>query len=158
MIKLTERQIADYFLRSYTVVDGLWFIYVEKRFGFNSALEVDEDVWRVLPKIQARMIRSMTGLDKGIQDLCEAITARLALEEFEFKIEYETTGFKIIISECPWHNLMIKSGRAHLSGRVGNLICQIENSVWAEEFGVNAFRRDEQICLGSEKCILKFGK
>jgi len=158
MIKLTERQIADYFLRSYTAVDGLWFIYVEKRFGFNSALEVDEDVWRVLPKIQARMIKSMTGLDKGIQDLCEAITARLALEEFEFKIEYETTGFKIIISECPWHNLMIKSGRAHLSGRVGNLICQIENSVWADEFGIHAFCRDEQICLGSQKCILKFGK
>ena len=100
----------------------------------------------------------MARLNNGIKDLGEAITARLSLEEFEFKIEYEPSGFKIIINECPWHDLMIKSGRDHLSGKVGNLICQIENSVWADEFGIHAFWRDEQICLGSEKCILKFGK
>lgn len=156
MIKLTERQVADYFQRSYTAVDGLWFIKVEEHFGFNSALEVDEDVWKVLPKIQARMIKSITGLDNGIQDLCEAITTRLALENFGFEIECEPESFRIIVTECPWHELMIKSGRDHLSGRVGNLICQVENSVWAEEFEVHGFWRDEQICLGSKRCVLRF--
>ena len=156
MIKLTEKQVADYFQRSYTAVDGLWFIKVEERFGFNSALEVDEDVWKVLPKIQARMIKTLTGLGNGIQELCEAITTRLALEKFEFQIECEPESFRIIVTECPWHRLMIQSGRDHLSDRVGNLICQVENIVWAEEFGVHGFWRDEQICLGSKKCVLRF--
>jgi hypothetical protein len=55
MLKLTDRQIADYFHRSYTAVDGLWFMKVEAACGFDTALDIDTGVWKVMPKIQARM-------------------------------------------------------------------------------------------------------
>ncbi len=156
MINLTDGQVAEYFRKSYTAVDGLWFMKVESRYGFETALQVDEEVWRVLPKIQARMLISMIGLNKDMEGLCYAIETRLALEGFEFEAEKDENSLKVHISRCPWHDLMVKSGREGISGQVGDLICDLENTVWASEFGDIAFERDSQICKGDERCVLSF--
>ena len=156
MINLTDWQIAEYFRRSYTAVDGLWFMKIEEIYGFDAALQLDEAVWRVLPKIQARAMRSMAHLENGLAGLYEGITTRLALEGFEFKAEKDAEGFSVFVERCPWHELMVKSGREHLSETVSNIICDVENSIWAHEFGVAKFDREYRICKGSERCILRF--
>ncbi len=156
MIDLTDRQVAEYFRRSYTAVDGLWFMKVEERYGFDAALQVDEDVWKVLPKIQARTLISMIGLSKDMDGLCHAIETRLVLEGFEFEAEKDANSLKVHIRRCPWHDIMVKSGREAFSERVGDLICGLENTVWASEFGDIAFKRDSQICKGDERCVLSF--
>jgi hypothetical protein len=156
MERMTDRQIAEYFRRSYTAVDGLWFMKVEGQYGFEAALRMDEEVWKVLPKIQARMLMSMIGLNKGMEGLCRAVETRLDLEGFEFEAEKDANSLKIHINRCPWHDLMVKSGRESLSGRVGDLICGLENAVWASEFGDIAFERSDRICKGDERCVLSF--
>jgi hypothetical protein len=156
MKDLTDKQIAAYFHRSYTAVDGLWFMKVEEKCGFDTALEIDDQVWKILPKIQARMIKSMLHLDEGIEGLGEAVNTRLVLEGFDFDTEIDENGLKIFIKLCPWHELIVKSGREHLSKKVNDLICREENSVWAKEFGDIFFELDEQICKGSERCVLRF--
>jgi hypothetical protein len=153
---LTDKQIGEYFRRSYTAADGLWFVKVEEKYGFDAALEIDDRVWKVLPKIQARMLKSMLHLDNGLEGLFEGVTARLSLEGFEFKAEKDNDCLNVSIKRCPWHELMIKSGREHLSKKVSSLICREENSAWASEFGDIRFDLDEQICNGSERCILRF--
>lgn len=158
MIKLTANQIKEYFHRSYNTVDGLWFMKVEERYGFDTALAVDNEVWKVFPKIQARLLKSMGGLDKGPRALFECITTKLGLEGFEFEaVEPNERGFDIVITGCPWHNLMLKSGREKFSGKVGTLICNTEYSGWASEFGDDIkFELGEQICEGSPTCVLRF--
>lgn len=156
MINLTDKQVAEYFRRSYTAVDGLWFMKVEEKYGFDAALQLDEAVWRVLPKIQARAMKSMASLENGLDGLYEGITTRLVLEGFEFKAEKDSEGFRVLIERCPWHDLMVKSGRENLSATVSNIICDIENSTWANEFGVAKFDREARICNGSQRCILLF--
>jgi len=157
MIELTQKQIAEYFHRSYSAVDGLWFMKIEEKYGFDVALDIDNEVWKVFPKIQARLLKSMGKLGNGIDALFEALTTRLKLEGFAFDTEKKENGFRIIIDECPWHNLMIKSKREALSGKVGTLICNTENRAWAAEFGENIkFELKDQICTGSKYCILKF--
>jgi hypothetical protein len=158
MKQINDKQMAEYFRRSYTATDGLWFMKVEEMHGFDIALEIDHQVWKVLPKIQARMLKSMLNLDNGLKGLCEGISTRLALEGFEFRGENEVDGFRIFIKKCPWHELMIKSGREHLSEKVSDLICSTENSVWAMEFGDIIFELEAQICKGSTGCILRFGR
>lgn len=155
-MELSESQIADYFRRSYTAADGLWFLKVEEKYGFQTALQMDEEVWKVLPKIQARMIKDMVGLESGIDDLFRSVAVRLRLEGFSFKGEREDGSFSIFVSRCPWHDLMKSSGREHLSGQVGEIICQVENSAWAKEFGDIVFQRTSQICRGDEMCLLRF--
>ena len=54
MLNLTPEQTADYLHKSYAAVDGLWFMKVEEAEGFDKALDIDEKVWQVMPKIQAK--------------------------------------------------------------------------------------------------------
>jgi predicted ArsR family transcriptional regulator len=155
-MELSDSEVADYFRRSYTAADGLWFLKVEERYGFENALQIDEEVWKVLPKIQARMIKDMADLESGIDGLFRGIATRLQLEGFSFQAERGEGMFSIIVSRCPWHDLMINSGREQLSGRVGELICQAENSTWARVFGEIGFQRSSCICRGDAVCRLLF--
>jgi len=168
MTGLTDEQKAEYFRRSYTAVDGLWFMKVEEKLGFAAALRLDEAVWKVLPKIQARTMKSMMHLEGGLPGLQQALSARLAMEGFDYEMENREDGFAVIVKRCPWHDLMIKSGRGKLSEQVSDLICRVENSVWASEFsggkgeaGVGegreiGFEREERICQGEGRCVLRF--
>lgn len=156
---MSDRQIIEYWHRSYRTVDGLWFVKVEDRYGFDTALDIDNEVWTVFPKIQARMMREMGGLEKGMRGLYEAVVTKLNLEGFAFEAEEiaEGSGFEIRISDCPWHSIMIQSGRKELSGKVGTLICNTEYSVWASEFGADIrFELGDQLCEGDKTCIIRF--
>ena len=159
MIEMDPTQIAEYFKRSYTAVDGLWFMKLEERYGFATALELDNEVWKVFPKLQARFLKAAGNLGDGLDALRECLSTKLKLEDFEFNVEMSdgSRGFEIAISDCPWHNKMLKSGREQLSGRVGSLICNTEYSVWTPEFGDNIdFELKEQICEGAPRCVLHF--
>jgi hypothetical protein len=154
--KLTDEQIAQYFHRSYTAADGLWFMKVEERRGFDEALEIDNEVWKVMPKIQARTLKSMLGAGIGADALMECFSAKLSIEGFQFQAEKEGDGLRICISRCPWHYLMVKSGRGHISDKVSSLICSTENSVWASEFGGMRSEIESRICKGDQECVFRF--
>ena len=157
MTTLNSQQIAEYFSRSYTSADGLWFMKVEEKYGFDAALEVDDEVWKVLPKIQARLIKKFLDLKEGPDDLLEALKAKLELEGFKFTAEKTANGFQISVMDCPWHNLMIKSGREHLAEKVGKKICSTEYQVWVSELAAKMkFMLRFQKCGKSDYCILEF--
>jgi hypothetical protein len=157
MPELNDKQIADFFRRSYTAVDGLWFMKAEEKYGFDAALDLDDEVWKVFPKVQARMLKDMTRMKSGPEALRECFTAKLAIEGFQFDVENLKDGFRVRISHCPWHDAMVKSGRESLSGKVGARICGTEYSVWAAEFGQRIrFQRKSEICTGAERCVLEF--
>ena len=151
MAELDCQQLIEYFHRCYKAVDGLWFMKVEEKIGFDAALDVDNEVWKVMPKIQARMIKSMLKLNNGSDALFMALTTKLELEGFKFKAEKNENGFRITIMDCPWHNLMIKSGREELSGIVGTTICGTEYQVWVSEFDETMrFKLKSQKCKESK--------
>jgi len=159
MEHLTDQQIIEFFNRSYKASDGLWFMKVEEKYGFNAALEVDKEVWKVMPKIQARMIKAMLRKSEGETALLKGLKTKLTLEGFKFKVEQKENGFQIQISDCPWHNLMVKSGREKYSEKVGTTICNIEYSVWTSEFDENTqFTLRTQKCKGSKHCRLTFNR
>jgi hypothetical protein len=159
MSELDSQQIIKYFHRCYKAVDGLWFMKVEDKIGFDSALAVDNEVWKVMPKIQARMIKSMLNLNDGPDALFKGLTTKLELDGFKFKAEKNENGFRITITDCPWHNLMIKSGREELSGFVGSTICGTEYQVWVSEFdGTMHFKLKSQKCKQAKSCILDFAR
>jgi hypothetical protein len=154
---LSKKDAAEYLHRCYTSVDGLWFVKVEERFGFNTALDIDEEVWKIVPKIQARFLKKKFKKERGLDALLECFSEKLKLDGFKFKTEKTVNKLKIIISSCPWHNIMIKSNRTSLSEKVGSRICNAEYSVWAHEFGDDIkFSLEGKICRGSSSCTLIF--
>jgi hypothetical protein len=84
--RLTHDQIREYLVRSYTAVDGLWFMKVEEQFGFEKALEIDTLVWEVMPKIQARQLKSFLGVDSGLDALRACYSEKLSLDGFDFQM------------------------------------------------------------------------
>ena len=157
MIKLTSEQLAEYWEQSFGKVDGLWFMKVEEKYGFDVALDVDDAVWSVLPKMQARMLKSMGGVGNGMDGLLECVTTLLDMEGFEFDVDRDSDGFEIVFRQCHWHDAMVKSGREQYSERVGTRVCNTQYSVFAAEFGDDIrFELQEQICKGSLSCVLRF--
>ena len=158
MITLSPEQIIEYFHRSYTAVDGLWFMKVEDKYGFDAALEIDEEVWKVMPKIQARKLKKLTGLGEGMKNLYECVTTKLHIEKFRFESEMNSNSeFIIHIKRCPWHDIMVQAGRKNLSQKIGPKICMSEYEGWAAEFGENIdFEITDKICRGNGLCNVRF--
>jgi len=161
MDKLTGQQKTAYFRRSFTAVDGLWFMKLEEKYGFEKALEIDNEVWKVFPKIQARELKTALHLDEGLEALQTCLTADLELKGFTFQAQQNESPreLRIVITDCPWHNGMVKSGRVHLSARVGEVICRTEYFTWAKEFGQNiifSYQPAKSLCAGGKDCILNF--
>ena len=159
MIQLNDKQIAEYLHRCYTAADGLWFMKLEGKYGFDTALEIDNEVWKVMPKIQARMIKSMVNLGNGIEALLDCLTLKLKVDGYIFKTEKIEShrGFRIIVEKCPWFDLVVKSEREHFAEKWGTTICPNYHSAWASEFGDDIkFELQRRMCKGSEYCLLQF--
>jgi len=159
LIRLSDEQKARYFQRCFTAVDGLWFMKMEERYDFPTALETDKEVWKVLAKIQARTIKSLTGLGNGFAAFKDALETKLSIEDYVFEIEMDDDGesFTLLITQCPWFNMMVKAGRERLAEKVGAVICETEYPVWAAEFGEGiSFTMEGKLCGGGHCCIMKF--
>lgn len=154
---LSVEQIEEYLYRSYTRVDGLWFVLTEERFGFDAALALDEAVWKVLPKIQARLLQAQLKLTRDLKGLTAAVRAKLTLDRYRFVETPTPNGLQIELSGCPWHELMIQSGRQELSDRIGGVICSAELPAFAREFGCACVPPGEsRLCRNGTPCVFRF--
>jgi hypothetical protein len=154
-----DRIIADYLRRSYFAADGLWFVKAEERLGFDEALRLDVEVWRVLAKIQARKARELLGIEgRSLGDLVAALRLKFAAEGYDFAAAGQTPGrAEIEITVCPWVELLRKSGREHLAARVADAICPEDFSAWAREFDAEiTVSFAGRICDGGAACRVMF--
>ncbi|MCX8043732.1 MAG: DUF6125 family protein [Desulfobacterota bacterium] len=151
--KPAKKLVAEYFKKCFLSVDGLWFVKVEEAFSFDTALELDVAVWKVLPKIEARTIKQLLSLGNGVENLRAAIEFKLAAEDYDYTIQpLASGGFKIHIGNCPWVNHITKAGRAHLLDRIAEAICPVEYETFAREFGHDIAMHHERKCC-SPHCL-----
>ena len=154
-----DNDLKEYFKRCFFAVDGLWFVMLEKQFDFKKALEIDQQVWQIFPKIQARKIRELLGLqDKTTHDLRQALEFKFEAEEYGYEVKTETDHkLEIVITECPWLKIMLESSRHDLASEMGKSICLIEYGVWAREFGVELQgTMQTRLCSDHTPCRLHF--
>jgi hypothetical protein len=93
-------------------VDGLYYIYIEEKYGIDSATEIDRKVWELMGKIEARRIKELFEI-KGsdIPSMMKALSYSawsLDLEDKEIIVE----GKKAVIRniKCRVQNTRIKKG------------------------------------------------
>jgi hypothetical protein len=150
---------SEYLKRVYISVDGLWYIMVEKYFGFEKALLLDQEVWQIMPKIAARKIIDLLGLsDKKLEGLSESLAFRFSVEGYEVKL-HQLTGntLEIQIASCPWRLQMLKLKNDELLTGVAERVCPIVYETWGREFlDQFQFEMNPQICKGAEICRLKY--
>lgn len=157
-MEMTEIEKTEYFKRSYVAADGLWFMKTEERYNFDLALDIDTEVWKIIPKIQARYLKELIQNRAGFEALIECFTVKLQLDGFRFKAKrLDQNRVEFLVLQCPWLEKLKKAKREHLAGKIGSKICSAEYSGWAREFGDTIqFKLDGQLCNGCEKCRLIF--
>jgi len=156
---MEQRIISEYLKRSYFALDGLWFMMIEEESSFDKALEIDEKVWSVLPKIQARKAKELLGIEgAGLANFLRAVKVKLEAEEYNYEErEPGADHVQIVIHECPWHVILRRANREHLAARIADAICSLEFRVWIKEFGEHLkFGIKSRRCTGDPVCLLDF--
>jgi hypothetical protein len=158
IMQMTENDKAEYFKRSYVAVDGLWFMKTEERYNFDIALDIDTEVWKIIPKIQARFLKEIIQNRAGFEALIECFAVKLQLDGFQFEMKkVDQNRAEFLVLQCPWLEKLRKAKREHLAGKIGGRICSTEYSGWAKEFGDDiSFELGGKLCDNCERCTLIF--
>ena len=156
--RFSDRNLKEYFKRCFFAVDGLWFVSTEENMGFEKALELDRQVWAILPKIQARKIRELLSLTgRTSEDLRTALEFKFKAEEYGYQAASADGELEFRLTDCPWLKLLRQSGREDLAPLIGKTICGIEYAVWAKEFGVRYHNNlEDRLCIDGKFCLLRF--
>lgn len=156
---MEQKIISEYFKRSYFALDGLWFMMIEKEFSFEKAMEIDEKVWSILPKIQARKVKELLGIEGvGLADFLQAVKVKFEAEGYDYEVrQSDSEHVQIVIHGCPWYDILKKAEREHLAPRIADSICSLEFQVWLKEFGEQlSFSMEYRCCTGKCECVLDF--
>jgi len=159
MDRLDDRVIADFLRRSYFAVDGLWFVKAEEERSFEAALGLDEQVWRVMPKIQARKARELLGVEgHGIADLIRCFGLKLAAEGYEYEVRRPSDHeAEVVVTYCPWYAVLQRTRRESVAAVIADRICSSEFACWAKEFSQDIeLSIRERLCSGGRKCRIRF--
>ena len=159
MISLDSSQIlSEYLKTSYFAVDGLWFVLMEKRHSPREALELDEEVWKILPKIQIHKIKELLHITSGgLKNFLRALKIKLEAEGYEYEAKMkDCSQLDLLIQNCPWYARVKKSHREHIP--ISD-ICAMELESWIGEFEVGwKITFKSLLCAGDSRCHLIFAQ
>ena len=153
-----QKLISDYLRKCFVSVDGLWFMKVEEDADFEKALELDIEVWKVLPKIEARIIQELLGIEKGMQALRQALEFKLSAEDSRFELSpLSRDGFTLEVLDCSWVAHIRKANREQFLERISESICSLEFGMFASEFGSDiSVEHDRSSCCSEGGCGFHF--
>jgi hypothetical protein len=153
-----QKLIADYLRKCFVSVDGLWFMKVEQGSDFEKALELDIEVWKVLPKIEARTIQELLCLGNGMDALRQALEFKLSAEDSRFELSpLGQDGFTLEVRDCSWVAYIKKANREQFLERISESICSLEFGNFALEFGSDiSVEHDRSSCRSKGGCRFHF--
>jgi hypothetical protein len=102
---------------AYVAIDGLWFLGVEKAYGFEEALRIDLDVWGSWMQILSKRIQRETGI-KGNDLLSIAKIIKIAsdIEGSDLEVIEITEDRAVLRTKtCRWYENLKKAGRENLA-------------------------------------------
>ncbi len=100
----------------FQILDGLWFIQVEKTCGFEKALEIDIAVWDVYSRKEAERLMKALGRVPGqgtLKDLSDLLPLSMFNQTLEYKTDLHQDGKTLVflVTKCKTKEGMEKVGR-----------------------------------------------
>lgn len=103
---LTREELLEYIgdlVKNWAAIDGLWFQAVERAYGMEAALKMDEEVWLRYPVIEAGRIKQRLGLPEngGVKALIQSFKFRNYASLNKQKV-FQTEDNKVVFQmlEC----------------------------------------------------------
>ncbi len=154
-----DATLVEMLRRSYVACDGLWFVKAEEAHDLATAFDLDERVWEVMPKIQARKARELLSIEGGgLAELGQCFALKLASEGHEFEVLGPADGELVVqVTRCQWRAVLERAGRGHLGREIAHRVCANEGAAWAREFSDEiSFTLDGNMCEGACACRYVF--
>ena len=119
---IPNEQLREICSRTYYTIDGLWFLAVEEKYGFDVAFEMNQVVWERASSIIGKRLVKNLNLDgkPPLQALLELIFADplMYVHRPEVVTLTDTTAvFRCI--ECPIQVARIRDGKGAYDGKPG---------------------------------------
>lgn len=115
----SKDQLMKHFGQVGQILDGLWFLEVEKKFGFDIAYEIDEIVWKNFARKEAKKIRDLFGLKQvGFEELKDILRHLIFNQSLEYEIKdvSDPSGIQkklqFDVNKCKTYEGMRKVGRS----------------------------------------------
>lgn len=159
MNTLRSELIIEFLRRSYFAVDGLWFVVCEEALGYDEAMRLDELVWKVMPKIQARKARELLALDGDpLSDLASGLALKFAAEDYGYLARPSPPGtLRLCVDHCPWKAAIQKAGRDQIMPDICSRICHPEMTTWGKMFSEDiTFEMETRGCDGEAPCAFLY--
>ncbi len=120
-MELTESQLQKLRLGALTAIDGLWFLEVESRYGFDAALEVDIEVWKKYGLVILKRMARMIGIDLSSERPPDPATVNFLMENIcridgtECEGEVDERGDIVFrVTRCSWWENLKSAGRENV--------------------------------------------
>lgn len=154
----SDRMLVEMLRRSYLACDGLWFVKTEEAYGLAAAFDLDDAVWQVMPKLQARKARELLGIeDRSLPGLVKCYALKLTAEGYQFTISESDQQAEMAVISCPWRLALLRAQRTDLGPDIARRICTGEGRGWAREFGPHiSFQLADSMCEGAGSCRFVF--
>lgn len=117
-MSISEAEMNELRMGALTAIDGLWFLAAEKKLGFETALELDLDVWRSYGPVMLKRVAKLMGITIGPDEPVDMATLNAVTEilcevdgtECSSEVTDENTSvFKI--HRCSWYENLKSAGR-----------------------------------------------
>lgn len=132
--KLTPEKQIEFLHGAYFGVDGVWFLVCEDTYDFDTALNLDSEVWRRFAKILAKRVKKMFNIEgDDTQTVADTITLRWTIEKWKFEIiEYTPKRSILRVLSCPWLEALRRSERENFAPKICDPVCEIVYHSWSE--------------------------
>jgi hypothetical protein len=101
----------------FQILDGLWFIQIEKKFGFDTAMEIDNAVWEIYSRKEGERLIKTVGKTPGqgtLKDLQELLPLSMFNQTLDFKTDLHLNGgiLVFLVTLCKTKEGMERVGRS----------------------------------------------
>ncbi|SRR6056297_867841 len=115
MDEIELEKLKEHYAILTQIVDGLWYLEVEKELGFDKAYEIDEAVWERFSRKEAKRLKRLLGFEnpsfEDIQKMLELAIFDQSLEFELIKEKEDPLTIRMDVSQCKTYRGMEKVGR-----------------------------------------------
>lgn len=115
--KLQKEEVVDYcgfILNQFRRTDGFWFLVVEKAFGYEAAIALNEEVWAIMGRLMTREIKEIFAIEqkKGLDAWVEVLRLFPWATISNYSVEYlrKTREVFVSVANCPSQIARLKHG------------------------------------------------
>ena len=101
----------EFILNQYRRIDGFWFLGVENKFGYQSAIELNDQVWNRMSKLITREIKERFSIQqKGLGGFVKVLKYFPWAIITGYQIEVKDHEVFISVPHCPSQEARLKRG------------------------------------------------